>query len=168
MVSTRPLYRAGLCGVRAQSHFGVGAGLIACRSHPRRCPSAVWRRSSSCNCARRHDGSRLGNRVHPCRCGSAGFHTRASFQADPLWLHERNRADGADQPTAQAFRLLDRRRWTLERTMGRRRSDSERKSKLDSVRGWRRHIGRNPLTQELLSCAWNTDCRCRRLQSLVH
>ena len=31
-----------------------------------------------------------------------------------------------------------------------------------AVRGRRRHVGRNPLTQELHTRAWNTDRRCRR------
>ena len=41
--------------------------------------------------------------MHPGRRRAARFRDRAAFQADPLWLHERNRTDGADQPVAQAF-----------------------------------------------------------------
>ena len=39
-----------------------------------------------------------------------GIRHRAAVQADPLRLHERHRAHGADQPAAQAVRLFDRRR----------------------------------------------------------
>jgi hypothetical protein len=40
-----------------------------------------------------------------------GVRHRAAV-ADPLRLHERHRADGADQPAAQAVRLFDRQRRT--------------------------------------------------------
>ena len=40
---------------------------------------------------------------------------RASVEADPLWLYERHRADGTDQPISQAVRFLDRKRWAAAR-----------------------------------------------------
>ena len=68
--------------------------------------------------ARRHDGDRFGHGVHPGRRRAAGLRHRASLQADPLRLHERHCADGADQPAAQAVRLLDRERRTVARLVG--------------------------------------------------
>ena len=41
------------------------------------------------------------------RCASRVRH-RTSIQTNPLWIHEWDRTDGADQPSAQVFRLLGR------------------------------------------------------------
>ena len=60
-----------------------------------------------------------------------GLHHRAAVQADPLRLHERHRAHRADQPAAQAVRLLDRRRRAAARACGR----SARRS-LDGKTNW--------------------------------
>src|SRR5262249_20081411 len=38
-------------------------------------------------------------------CGPAGRRDCATVQADPLWLHERHRTDGADQSAAQTVRF---------------------------------------------------------------
>ena len=103
-----------------------------------------------------------GDRLHPGRRGAAGFCNRASLQAHPLWLHERNRADGADQPAAQALRLLDRERRAVEKPPGDRRSDSWRKDELGCVRGRRRHARGDPPAQAQQARARHPDCRCRR------
>ena len=50
-----------------------------------------------------------------------GIRHRAAVQADPLRLHERHRAHGADQPAAQAVRLFDRQRRAAARPRGRSR-----------------------------------------------
>ena len=57
--------------------------------------------------------------VRPGRAGPARLHDRAAVEADPLRLHERHRADRADQPAAQAVRLLDRERRARCATCGR-------------------------------------------------
>ena len=98
-----------------------------------------------------------------------GFITELALQAHPLRIHERNSAYGANQPTAQAFRLLDRRRWTIERAMGDSASDFERKSQLDSICGWRGHVGGHSCTEEQHARARNINCSARRdTQSLVY
>ena len=74
---------------------------------------------ASRGCPGQHDGGRLGDRVHSGRRRAAGVRNRASLQADPLWLHEWNSADGADQPAAQAVWFLDRGRWASEKSYGR-------------------------------------------------
>ena len=66
----------------------------------------------------RHDGDRFRNDLHSGRLGAPGFRDRASFQADPLRLHERNCPDRADQPVAEAVRLLHRKRRTAVKTCG--------------------------------------------------
>jgi hypothetical protein len=69
-----------------------------------------------------HDGGRVRDPVHPGRRGTPGIHHRAAFQADSLRVHERHRADGIDQPTAHAVRLVDRGRRTADELMCHRHS----------------------------------------------
>ena len=69
--------------------------------------------------------------MHPGRRGPPGLHHRAALQADPLWLHERHRADGIDQPVAQAVRLLDRARRAARDLVGHRRARSCGQGQLD-------------------------------------
>ena len=100
--------------------------------------------------------------MHCCRAGSAGLHNRVALQADPLRIHEWNSADGSNQPTAQAFWLLDRRRWTVARAMGDSASDLERKSQLDCTCGWRGHVGGHSCTEEQPACTRNINCSAGR------
>ena len=58
---------------------------------------------------------------------------RTAVQADPLRLHERHRADRADQPAAQAVRLLDRGRRAVAQPVGDRRGDLGRQDELDGA-----------------------------------
>ena len=108
---------AGLCAVRSQPHPCAGTRLVAGRRHPRRRPAAVRRRPHARHRPGRHDGDRVRDRVHPGRPGTPGIRHRTPFQADPLWIHERHRADRADQPIAQASRVLDRERRAAARPL---------------------------------------------------
>ena len=147
--------------VRAQPDPGAGAGFLAGRRHPRRRPATVRRRPASRGRPCGHDGGRVGDGVHPGRRRAPGLHHRASFQADPLRVHERHRAGGIDQPAAQDFRLQDRKRGTAERLMGRRHSGDGWKGQLDRVHGRRRHPGGNPAAQGPQALAGHPDRRGR-------
>ena len=57
-------------------------------------PAALGGRSATCAQRGRNDGHRVRRRVRGCRPGPPRLHHRAALQADPLWLHERHRADG--------------------------------------------------------------------------
>ena len=70
---------------------------------------------------RRRDGACLRGDPHHCRAHSARFRNRASVEADPLWVHEWNRADSLDQSAAQAARLEDRQHGTFEGSLVNRR-----------------------------------------------
>ena len=89
-----------------------------------------------------------------------GFVTELLIQTDPLWIHERNRADGADQPIAQAFRLLDRGRWPIARIVGDWQAGFGWKSKLGRICDRRRHIGGHfLLLKKNKRCTRHTCCR---------
>ena len=84
------------------------SGFVTGCGDPRRGFAAFGRRSDASGGSRRHDGDRLGHRLHSSRIGAARLHNRAALQANPLRLHERHCLDGLGQPTAQAVRLFDR------------------------------------------------------------
>ena len=154
---------ARLCAVRTQPDPGAGAGFLAGRRHPRRRPAAVRRRPASRRRPCGHDGGRVGDGVHPGRRGAPGLRHRASFQADPLRVHERHRADGIDQPAAQAVRLLDRERRTAEQRLGhRRRRCWTGKTNWTAFAGRRRHAGGDPAAQGQQARAGHPDRRGRR------
>ncbi len=96
------------------------------------------------------------------RRGAPGLRHRAAFQADPLRLHERHRADGIDQPAAQAVRLLDRERRTAAGPVGHRHGGAGRQDQLDRVHGRRRHPGGDPAAQGQQARAGHPDRRGRR------
>ncbi|MNO87868.1 hypothetical protein D3C76_793010 [compost metagenome] len=98
---------AGLCLVRPQPDPGAGPGLLPGGRDSRRGLALVRRRPTTRCRPGRHDGDRIGGGVHPRGYRALGLHHRAFVQADPLWLHERDRPDRVDQPVAQAFRLFD-------------------------------------------------------------
>ena len=100
---------AGLRAVRSEPHPGAGAGFRAGRGDSRGRAAALGRRPDARRGAGEHDGGGVGAGVHPGRRDAPGLRHRAAVQADPLRLHERHRAHRADQPAAQAVRLLDRR-----------------------------------------------------------
>ena len=140
---------ARLRAVRSQPHSGAGAGFLARRGDSRgRAASLGWRPD-----ARRgpgeHDGGGVGSGVHPDRRDAPGIRHRAAVQADPLRLHERHRAHGADQPAAEAVRLFDRWRRAVARPRADRRRHPRRPGQLDGVRGRRRHAGGDPAAQAL-------------------
>ena len=87
---------------------------------------------------------------------------RAAVQADPLRLHERHRAHGADQPAAQAVRLFDRERRAAARPRADRRVGAGRPGQLDRVRGRRRHAGGDPAAQALQAHPGHPDRGGRR------
>src|ERR1700733_7269903 len=96
---------AGLRAFRAQSDPGARTGLLPRGRYIRgRCP-AIGRRSASRDRDRRRDGACLrGDPYHRGDC-SARFRNRAAVEADPLRLHEWNRADRADQSATQTVRI---------------------------------------------------------------
>ena len=67
--------------------------------------------------ARRPDGACFRPIVYRRRRSSARLRDRASFEADPLRIHEQHRADRPDQPIAKALRDQDRERRTAERRL---------------------------------------------------
>ena len=69
-------------------------GVVVCRS-PAAIRRAPWRVAGMMAIV-------SGAGLHPRRRGAARLRHRASVQADPLRLHERHRADGDDQPAAEA------------------------------------------------------------------
>ena len=135
---------AGLCAVRAEPHPGARAGLVAGADHPRpsccRCPAAI-------RCARWRWPARW--RWSPglvcilAGVAAAGLHHRAAVQADPLRLHERHRAHGADQPAAQAVRLLDRGDGPLRSLWAIGQAVVRRRDQLDGLRCRRRRRSRS-------------------------
>ena len=136
-----------LCPVWSQPHHGSGPGLIPGRHHPRRRPSAFRRRSTSGRRVGRHDGHRLGDRVHTGGSGAPRFHNRTALEAHTLWLYERHRAHGPDQPAPEDFRILYRERWAVAKPFGDRRLHPERENELGRVCGWRGQPGRDPPAQ---------------------
>ena len=114
-----PLLAYALFGPSRILVLGPDSSLAA--DHPRRGRAAVGRRSAARNRPGQHDGHRFGSGMHPRRRGAAGFRYRAVVEADPLRLHERDRADGVDQPAAQAVRLFDRHRRAAAKPVGDRR-----------------------------------------------
>ena len=64
----------------------------------------------------------------------ARLRDRPPVEADPLRLHERNRADCADQPDTQTARVQDHERRTFAGPMVDRRRDRWRQGQLDRVR----------------------------------
>ena len=157
--------------------YGLYATII--RSWPTRCSvrAASWcsdrtRRwppsssASSCRCraatrargrAGRHDGGRLGHRLHSGGRRAPRLRHRAALEAHPLRLHERHRADGPDQPAAEAFRLLDRERRAAAKPLGDRRGRARRKDELGRVRGRRGHARRDPRAQAQQAHAGHPD-----------
>ena len=96
---------AGLRALRAQSDLGARTQLFAGgRYIGGHCP-AVGGRSASRDRARRRDGACLRGDPYRRRDCSAWFRNRASVEADPLRLHEWNRADRADQSATQTVRV---------------------------------------------------------------
>ena len=94
---------AGLCPVRTQPHHGPGTGLGTGTHHPQCRASIVrWGRRTRCRVGR-HDGYRFRDDVHPGRLGAPRLRYRTSFKAHTVRLHERNCADGIDQPTPALF-----------------------------------------------------------------
>src|SRR5438132_5308195 len=61
--------------------------------------------------SREHDGGCLGLGMRVEWCFAPGICHGASLEAGSLRLHERHRADSADQPTAKALRFCDGCRW---------------------------------------------------------
>ena len=96
---------AGLRAFRAQSDLGARTGLLTggryIRSH---CP-AIGGRSASRDRTRRRDGACLRGDPYRRRDCSARFRNRAFVEADPLRLHEWDRADSADQSATQTVRI---------------------------------------------------------------
>ena len=140
---------ARLRAVRSEPHPGAGAGLLARRGDSRGRAAALGRRPDARRGAGEHDGGGVGAGVHPGRRAAPGIRHRAAVQADPLRLHERHRAHRADQPAAQAVRLLDRRRRAAARPRADRRGGARRPGQLDRVRGRRRHARGDPAAQAL-------------------
>lgn len=103
------LRAAGLRRLRAQPGAGAGPRLVAGRARAGRRAAVVGGRSAACDGAGRDDRGGVWRAVPAGRGGTAGLRHRAAVQADPLWLHERHRPDGAGQPAAAAVRLLGRR-----------------------------------------------------------
>ena len=153
---------ARLRAVRSQPDPGAGAGLVARGHHSRRRSAAVGRRSASRHCARGHDGGRIGDRVHPGRRRAPGICHRASFQADPLRLHEWNRADPVDRPAAQALRFFGRRRRIDCQGVGLRPGRARRPNELHGAHGRRRHAGGHPALQGQQARARDPDRGGRR------
>ena len=149
---------ACLCIVRSESDFGARARLIAGCCHSWRGFSAIWRRSRSRRGAGRHDGGCFWDCVHSCGHCAARLRHRTFIQTHPVWIHERNRADRADQPIAQIFRLLGRGRGPLARIMGHWQSGCGWKVKLGGVCDRRRHAGGSSASQEKHTLSGNTCC----------
>ena len=125
---------AGLCGLRAQPDPGARTRLFAGGGHNRGRRPALCGRSESGDRARRRDGARL--RRGPCRGRDrpARLRNRPSVEADPLRLHERNRADCADQSDTQTARVQDHERRTSAGPVVNRRRGRGRKGQLGRVR----------------------------------
>ena len=137
-----------LCAVRPQPDPGAGAGFFAGGRDPRRGPAAVGRRSAARSRPGGHDGHRFGGGVYPGGHRAPGFHHRVAVQADSLRLHERDRADGADQPVAEVLRLFHRFRGAAAKPVGHRDSADPGQNQLDRVHGRRRHPAGDPAAQE--------------------
>ena len=75
---------------------------------------------------RERDGRRRRSRLHPGGRRPPRLHHRASLQADPVRLYERDRAGRADQPASEAVRLLDRKRGPAPGPLGDRNRCSSR------------------------------------------
>jgi hypothetical protein len=88
---------AGLRAFRAQSDLGARTGLLTRGRYIRGRWPAIGRRSASRDRDRRRDGACLRGNPYRRRDCSARFRNRAAVEADPLRLHEWNRADRADQ-----------------------------------------------------------------------
>src|SRR6476469_7484134 len=146
-----------LARVRAlwsQPHPGAGAGFVSrpCDSC-RRVPSLRWR-CHACGSPREHDGGGVGSGVHPYRYVAAGVRYGAYFQAHSLRLHEWHRAYRADQPAAEALRLLDRWHRSIARPRAHRPRHSRRTNELDVVRSRRQHTRCDPSAQALQADPW--------------
>ncbi len=93
------------------------------------------------------DGDRLGSGLHHRRAWPAGLHYRAALKADPLRLHERDRAGRPDQPAAQAARLLDRKRGPAPGFGRDRRRHFVGQGELGRSGAWLRHACDHPASQ---------------------
>ena len=93
-----------------------------------------------------------------------GFVTELHLQADPVRLHERNCIDRTDQPTARAFRFLDRGRRTVARPVGDRRRDPGGTNELGGSCDRGGHAGGDPAAPGQQARAGHSDCggRCDR------
>lgn len=140
---------ARLCTLWSQPHFGAGAGFVSRPRDSRGCaPSLGWR-SRACGSRREHDGDGVGSGVHLHRYVAPRIRHGASFQADPLRLHERHRAHGADQPVTEALRFLDQKRRSTTRSCEHRQRHPRRTGELDRIRSRCRHTRGDPFAQAL-------------------
>ena len=123
--------------------------------------TSLGRRSHACGRPREHDGGGVGSGVHPDRYVAPGFRYRTPLQADPLRLHERHRTHSADQPAAEALRLLSRCRRSIARPRAHWGRHSRRTGELDLIHSRRQHTRRDPFAQALQAHPWPSARRRR-------
>src|SRR5215472_8372610 len=97
---------ARLRHLRSESHPRVRPGLFARAVDSGGGAALIRRRRAARGSSGRRDGDHLGGGVHRSRFRPARIHHRASLEADPLWLHEWDRAHGTAQSDTEAVWLL--------------------------------------------------------------